>query len=98
MQADRRVNLLLFCLCALLFVVAPTDSVCANEVQLQWQPPADVRDTAFELGTGKSEFHAWGRGRDLRFFFGEFLPALFERTIVLDKFGTDSELQWIFTG
>ncbi len=97
MQADRRVNLLLFCLCALLFVVAPTDSICGNEVHLQWQPPADVRNTAFELGTGKGEFHAWGRGRDLRFF-GEFLPALFERTIVLGEFDTDSELQWIFTG
>lgn len=98
MQAGRRINLLLFCLCASLFVVAPTDSICGNEVRLQWQPPANVRDTAFELGAGKGEFHVWGRGRDLRYFFGEFLPALFERMIVLDEFDADSELQWIFTG
>jgi len=98
MQAGRRVNLLLLCLCASLYVAAPTDSVCGNEERLQWQSPANVSDTAFELGAGKSEFHAWGRGRDSRFFFGEFLPAIFERTIVLDEFDADSELQWIFTG
>ena len=98
MQAGRRVNLLLFCLCASLYVAAPKDSVCGNEARLQWQPPANVWDTAFELGVGKSEFHAWGQGRDLRFFFGEFLPALFERTIVLDEFDAGSELQWIFMG
>jgi O-glycosyl hydrolase len=88
----------LFCLCASFFVSAPTDSVCGNEELPEWQPPANVTSTAFELGAGKGEFHAWGRGRDLRFFFGEFLPALFERTIVLDEFDADCELQWIFTG
>jgi hypothetical protein len=51
----------------------------------EWQRPVDVRQTAFELGEGKGEFHAWGRGRDLRIFFSEFLPALFERTIVPDR-------------
>ena len=40
----------------------------------------------------------WGPDRDLRYFFGEFLLALFERTIVLDEFDADSEFQWIFTG
>ena len=54
---------------------------------------------AFELGGSKGEFHAWGRGRDLRVFFGEFLPALFERTVVLDECSlTDAKLEWIFTG
>jgi hypothetical protein len=59
---------------------------------------AEHGTVAFELGGSKGEFHAWGRGRDLRVFFGEFLPALFERTVVLDEFGPDSELLWIFTG
>ncbi|MHC4596922.1 MAG: glycoside hydrolase [Planctomycetota bacterium] len=54
---------------------------------------------AFELGGGKGEFHAWGRGRDLRVFFGEFLSALFERTVVLDECSlADAKLEWIFTG
>lgn len=88
----------LFCLCALFVVSTCTDLVCGNEARLQWQAPANVRDTAFELGAGKGEFHAWGQGRDFRFFFDEFLPALFERTIVLDEFNVESELQWIFTG
>lgn len=64
----------------------------------EWQLPANVQETVFEIGEGKGEFHAWGRGRDLRVFFDEFLPALFERTIVLDEFTPDTELLWIFTG
>jgi O-glycosyl hydrolase len=88
----------LFCLCVLFFVSTCTDSACGNETRLQWQAPADVRGTTFELGAGESEFYSWGRGRDFRFFFDEFLPALFERTIVLEEFDAGSELQWIFTG
>jgi O-glycosyl hydrolase len=88
----------LFCLCVLFFVSTCTDSACGNETRLQWQAPADVRRTTIELGAGESEFYSWGRGRDFRFFFDEFLPALFERTIVLDEFDAGSELQWIFTG
>jgi len=52
----------------------------------------------FELGAGKGEFQAWGRGRDSRVFFDEFLPALFERTILLEQFDPNSRLLWIFTG
>jgi O-glycosyl hydrolase len=88
----------LFCLCVLFFVSTCTDSACGNETRLQWQAPADVRGTTFELGAGESEFYSWDRGRDFRFFFDEFLPALFERTIVLEEFDAGSELQWIFTG
>jgi O-glycosyl hydrolase len=88
----------LFCLCALFFVSASPNSVRGNDARLQWQTPVDVGRTAFELGEGKGQFYSWGRGRDFRFFFDEFLPALFERTIVLDEFGAGSELQWIFTG
>jgi O-glycosyl hydrolase len=64
----------------------------------EWQIPDGVEGTAFELGAGKGEFQAWGRGRDLRVFFDEFLPALFERTIALEEFGPGAELSWIFTG
>ena len=93
MPADRHANVLLFCLCASLFVVAPKESVCGKELLPEWHLPANVSSTPFELGAGKGEFYSWGRGRDFRFFFDEFLPALFERTIVLDKFDAGSELQ-----
>jgi O-glycosyl hydrolase len=88
----------LFCLCTLFLVSALADSACGSETRPQWQAPTDVRRTAFELGEDKGEFYSWGRGRDFRFFFDEFLPALFERTIVLDEFDAGNELQWIFTG
>ena len=102
--ADRRVNVLLFCLCALLFFVAPKESVCGKELLPEWHIPANVTGTDFELGADKGEFYSWGRGRDFRFFFDEFLPALFERTIVLNEFDSsvgavrEPPLQWIFTG
>ncbi|MFC1635560.1 hypothetical protein ACFL5Z_12020 [Planctomycetota bacterium] len=83
------------CLSALLCVI-PGNTY--GQSLPEWQLPANIRQTAFELGEGKGEFHAWGRGRDLRIFFSEFLPALFERTIVLDEFDTGTELLWIFTG
>ncbi len=70
----------------------------AIETLPEWRTPDGVESTAFELGAGRGEFQAWGRGRDLRVFFDEFLPALFERTIVLDEFGPGAELSWIFTG
>ncbi|MBN2130334.1 MAG: hypothetical protein JW741_12600 [Sedimentisphaerales bacterium] len=58
-----------------------------------------ARATRFRLGSGTGRFHAWGRGEDTRFFFSGFLPALFERTLVLDdlKLG-GGRLEWIFTG
>lgn len=68
------------------------------EVLPAWQQPGGVEETAFALGTGKGEFKAWGRDKDYRVFFSEFLPALSERTIVLDRFDPNCELGWIFTG
>jgi O-glycosyl hydrolase len=64
----------------------------------EWQIPANTRATPFELGEGKGEFRVWSRGRDIRVFFQEFIPALFERTIVLDEFVPGTKLLWIFTG
>jgi hypothetical protein len=63
-----------------------------------WQRPAGVEGTPFALGRGKGEYKAWGRDRDYRVFFSEFLPALFERTIVLERFDPNCGLTWIFTG
>ncbi|MHC4679855.1 MAG: hypothetical protein ACYTEK_14265 [Planctomycetota bacterium] len=98
MQAANSANLVLLCFCVLLPCAAPVNSVRGIETLPEWHAPAEPDGTAFELGGGKGEFHAWGRGRDLRVFFGEFLPALFERTIVLDELEPGSELSWIFTG
>jgi len=97
-QINKRSSLLLLCCFALLELVGLAGSVSGVEVLGEWQHPADVQETAFELGGGKGEFRAWGRGRDLRVFFSGFLPALFERTVVPDEFEPGSELQWIFTG
>jgi hypothetical protein len=68
------------------------------EVLPAWQQPAAVEEIPFALGTGKGEYKAWGRDKDYRVFFPEFLPALFERTVVLDTFNANCGLVWIFTG
>ncbi|MHC4666172.1 MAG: hypothetical protein ACYS9T_09485, partial [Planctomycetota bacterium] len=72
--------------------------VGSAEVLQAWQQPAKVEQTPFELGTGKGEYKAWGRDKDYRVFFSEFLPALFERTVALDRFDANCGLVWIFTG
>lgn len=65
----------------------------------QWRPPNSVTASGFELGMDKGTFAVWGRGRDVRHFFPEFLPALFERILVLDTLDVrDGRLEWIFTG
>jgi O-glycosyl hydrolase len=58
--------------------------------------PGGIR---FELGAGSGRFDAWGRGKDTRWFFPEFLPALFERKLVLANANLEGgQLEWIFTG
>ncbi|MHC4617734.1 MAG: glycoside hydrolase [Planctomycetota bacterium] len=78
-----------------LSLVGPAGSV---EVLPVWEQPAGAEQTPFALGTGKGEFKAWGRDKDYRVFFSEFLPGVFERTIALERFDPDCELTWIFTG
>ena len=97
-RATKYTSLVLLFCCTLLHPVVSALSVFGAEPPTEWQQPANVHETTFQLGAGQGEFHAWGRGRDLRVFFREFLPALFERTIVLDEFEPDSQLLWIFTG
>ncbi len=71
----------------------------AKAVELaSWQPPADMRSVAFSLGTTSPTFRVWGGGDGQRFFFDELLPALVERTLVVDEFDPRGELAWIFTG
>jgi hypothetical protein len=72
--------------------------VSSAELLPVWQRPAAVEQTPFELGTGKGEYKAWGRDKDYRVFSSEFLPALFERTVALDRFDANCGLVWIFTG
>lgn len=65
----------------------------------QWQRAGGIEVSTFELDAGKGVFEAWGKGRDYRVFFSEFLPALCERTLELDKCSFQAgKLQWIFTG
>jgi O-glycosyl hydrolase len=62
-------------------------------------PSALPEGISFELGAGSGRFDAWGRGRDTRWFFPEFLPALFERKLVLENANVaGGQLEWIFTG
>ena len=63
-----------------------------------WQQPLNVAERPFELEDGKGEFKAWGKPIDYRVFFPEFLPALFERTLSLERFDANCRLEWIFTG
>ncbi len=80
---------------ALLSLARPAGS---TEVLSAWQPPVAVQEKAFALGTGKGEYKAWGRDKDYRVFFPEFLPALFERTVAPGRFDPNCQLVWIFTG
>ncbi len=62
-------------------------------------PAVPAGGTRLELGAGSGRFDAWGRGKDTRWFFPEFLPALFERKLVLEEAKLEGgQLEWIFTG
>lgn len=67
-----------------------------------WTAPAaaDVEATPFEIG-GEAKFKVWGWGSGgaHREFFDELLPAVFERTLVLDTCDlAGGRLEWILTG
>ena len=65
-----------------------------------WMPPADAQRIPFFLEPGGSLVRVWGRGQELpRVYFDELLPALFDRTLAVDKMSPgDGRLEWIFTG
>jgi hypothetical protein len=82
-----------------LVLVAQASLLFGAQTLPHWQMPDDVSVTAFALGGGKGQYRSWGRGEDYRVFFREFLPALFERTLVLEEYGlAGGQLEWIFTG
>ena len=60
---------------------------------------AGARVETVRLGGDAGRFRAWGRGRsESRRFFDERLPALFERTLILDRIEKHPTIRWIFTG
>lgn len=71
----------------------------ADEIELPaWQTPGRVDAVPFAIGAGAPGFAIWGGGAGQRHYFAERLPALFERTLLLESLGADAELAWMFTG
>jgi len=83
---------------ALLAAAAPA----AEVVQLpQWRPLAKIEGTRFARGGPGKTVAIWGRGADNvePFYFDEWLPALFERTLVFDTLELpEGGMRWVFTG
>jgi hypothetical protein len=54
----------------------------------------------FRFDPAMEKIAVWGRGAELpRVYFEEWLPALFERTLVFERFEPgEAALEWIFTG
>jgi len=86
-----------FFIAAVAFILLASQAK-STEVLAGWSESRGVEKTAFELGNGKGQVKAWGRKTEYRFYFDEFLPALFERTVELEKFDAGCKLRWIFTG
>ncbi|MCC7498944.1 MAG: hypothetical protein IT160_15280 [Bryobacterales bacterium] len=64
-------------------------------------PSMGAAETPFQFSAAGGREDVWGRPRGLvpRVFFGEWLPSLFSRTLLLANGVTDgSKLEWIFTG
>jgi len=75
----------------------PLESVALAE----WEPADHGDAQPFHLGEGTQETRIWGRApqKYVRAYFDEFLPAIFERHLVLDDADlADGALEWIFTG
>ncbi|UCG47006.1 MAG: hypothetical protein JSU94_16085 [Phycisphaerales bacterium] len=82
---------------ALLYTLLAGLSPAAHDLP-QLQRPDGLSRTVFELGGEKGAYERWGLGKEHGVFFEEFLPALFERTLVLNEADSATELAWIFTG
>ncbi len=64
-----------------------------------WSPPNDMLAEPVVLGEGEIRRAGWGRySPNERKYFPEFLPALFDRTIVIETLPADRRLEWAFTG
>ena len=72
-----------------------------NLILPSWQSGGGIRTQSFRFDSSTSKTRIYGRAKESfpRTYFNEFLPALFERTLVFDHFHLeDGRLEWIFTG
>jgi len=79
------------------------DSASTNQTTIAlpaWSPAATaVQVDAFTLGEGETRAGGWGRySPNERRYFPDFLPAVFERTLVVDKLPAQRGFDWVFTG
>ena len=65
-----------------------------------WEMSSAVDGQPFDLDAGAPKVQIWGRRAEPpRAFFDEFLPALFDRTLVLQEVDLgDGALEWVFNG
>ncbi len=65
-----------------------------------WETPANNQRAPFQVGSRFKEARIWIRGVECaRHYFDEFLPAVFDRCLLLDEMDlAGGELEWIFTG
>ncbi len=83
--------------------IVPAGQTQAIEVPVtlpSWSCPDGWTTVRFRLGGGVAPHQIWGTGKvSSRSYFDEWLPALFERTLVLEELDLQGEtLSWIFTG
>jgi hypothetical protein len=89
-----------------LWAAAPTTGSSADASQPAplpkgtWTEPTEgYAVDAFTLGTGETHVGGWGAySPNERRFFNEFLPALFERTLVVNGPTSQRGFRWILTG
>ncbi|UCD27692.1 MAG: hypothetical protein JSV03_11340 [Planctomycetota bacterium] len=66
-----------------------------------WQPSAHPQEISFSIGSKFMKYRISKHGdKAARLYFDEFVPALFERTLMFDEIQLqdDEALEWIFTG
>ncbi|HPA16255.1 MAG TPA: hypothetical protein PLU30_00810 [Verrucomicrobiae bacterium] len=94
-----RQSSILFLLAVVACPAAGAPDAVATVVELpSWRMPDGVEATPFELGQASTGFRIWGGGTGARHYFEGLLPAVFERTLILEKLDGDAALTWIFTG
>jgi O-glycosyl hydrolase len=86
-------------------VTLPMHAAAQNQTVVQLPaagPPAGNRGQSFSFDSSTQKVQVWGVHGEVypRSYFGEFLPALVDRTLVFDDFDLSANgiLSWIFTG
>ncbi|MCX5684469.1 MAG: hypothetical protein NT049_12390 [Planctomycetota bacterium] len=90
-------------LAALTFTLAaPALAADAPALALpDWKAPADAPAIPFQLGGGAPAYAVWGgvEGGALRTYPDDLLPAVFERTLAVEKLDlAGGRIEWVFTG